>query len=64
MVNLYPYLVEVAVEFKRYSRKFLADLKGERYEEAESARKIALAKGFKLVYGEITDKYYCLTEGQ
>ena len=28
MIDYYPFLVEYCIEFKRYSRKYLADLKG------------------------------------
>ena len=44
----YQLLIEIAIEFKRYARKFIADYKSEPYSETASAVKIELAKGYTL----------------
>ena len=48
MLELYPMLIEYSVEFKRFSRKYLADLKNQAYQECESARIAQLADGYIL----------------
>lgn len=70
MLEKYPRLVETVIEFKRYSRKILAEHKGKllkfnlilghEYTEAPDARVIDMAEGYHLQYNPADDTYYCL----
>jgi len=77
MIDYYPLLVETCIEFKRFSRKYLADKKGKvnipgvknlligcAYEDRKSARTTELAKGYVLELNPAEDKFYCLKDGQ
>jgi len=48
MTDYYPLLIEYSIEFKRFSRKYLADLKNRHYVESESARLANVSDGYKL----------------
>jgi hypothetical protein len=75
MLEKYPRLVEAVVEFKRFSRKVLAEHKGnynkltsiigvENYFEADDAHECSLAQGYRLKYNCEDDVYYCLKDGE
>ena len=67
MREYYPLLVEKCIEFKRFSRKYLARLKsnkktpGTPYIEKTSARQAALADGYR--FEEKDDVVYVLRDG-
>lgn len=65
MIFYYPLVVEAAIEFKRFVRRYLAEYHGlgNEYVETDSARVVELAKGYKLAY-HVDGKYYCLKDGQ
>ena len=48
MIHYYPLLVEAVVEFKRYIRKYLADMHGVKYSESQSVTELPLAAGYSL----------------
>ena len=74
MIDYYPLLIEYSIEFKRFSRKYLSDLKSKRifaykqlfihidrhYIETESAREANVAEGYRLEHYQLDDKVYCL----
>lgn len=63
MVHYYPLIVEAAIEFKRFVRQYLAEYKGEKYSESESARTCELADGYRLEY-HVDGKLYCMKKGE
>ena len=74
MLEKYPRLVETVIEFKRFSRRILAEHKGKHtlldkhylgfeYIEKQSEIVIDMASNYRLQYNESDDTYYCL-EGQ
>lgn len=63
MVEKYPRLVETVIEFKRFSRKILAEHRGEPYEEQPDAREVDIAIGYRLEHNESDDTYYCMRDG-
>lgn len=64
MLARYPTLVEAAIEFKRFSRRILAQSNGAVYEDSPSARTTEVAPGFEIRYCPQKDFYYCLKQGQ
>jgi hypothetical protein len=75
MIENYPRLVETAIEFKRFSRRILAENKGmesellrfslgQTYCEQPDARVIEIASGYRLEYNQPDDTYYCLKGSQ
>jgi len=50
MLQRYPTLVEAAIEYKRFSRRILAQSNGTVYEETPSARTTEVADGFEIRY--------------
>lgn len=64
MLEKYPRLVETVIEFKRYSRRILAEHKGLEYSEQPDARVIDMASNYRLQYNEPDDTYYCLQGAQ
>ena len=63
MEDYYPLLMEFSIEFKRFSRKYLADLKNQAYKENDSARVALVAEGYVLQRNQIDGKIYCLKTG-
>lgn len=64
MMAYYPMLIEFCIEFKRCSRKYIADYKKEVYNESMSARNVAMADGYALKYDPECDMVYCLQNNQ
>lgn len=64
MIDYYPFLVEYCIEFKRFSRRYLAELKGRYTVEPSSARSAVVAEGYKLYHNQLDDKIYCIKENQ
>jgi len=64
MIDMYNALVEAAIEFRRASRKLLAEYKNLDYQERKSARSMDVAPGYSIIYCSAEDKYYCCNAGQ
>mmetsp|Transcript_24368 Transcript_24368/g.30245 ORF Transcript_24368/g.30245 Transcript_24368/m.30245 type:complete len:86 (+) Transcript_24368:358-615(+) len=64
MVDYYPFLIEHSIEFKRFSRRYLSDLKNQAHIESISTRVVTVADGYHLQHNLIEDKVYCLRNGQ
>ncbi len=70
MIEKYPRLIETVIEFKRYSRRILAEHKGNfifyriglEYQEKPDTIEVDMASGYRLQYNEVDDTYYCLRD--
>ena len=73
----YPLLVEAAVEYKKYSRRFMAEFKSKSsfnsihllfselpYTESGTANRTSMMYGHTLQYRDNDKKYYCIKDGQ
>ena len=63
-MKFFPHLVESIFELKRFTRKFLAEHQKITYAETDSQGELDLPSGFRVVYSESSDYYYCLSPGQ
>ena len=59
----YQLLLEICIEFRFYTKKFIAEYMNEPYIESSSARDIAIVKGYKMELDPETSKFFVLKEG-
>ena len=62
-MEYYPTLVEAVIEFRTYSRKLIAEYKGESYEPLPEHETTSVSSKFHLSKDESTGRVYCLKEG-
>ena len=64
VVDLYPSLVEAAIEYKLYSREILAKHKGENYQPLPEHEYIPIPSDFRLEKDPTTNYTYCCFKNQ
>mmetsp|Transcript_40290 Transcript_40290/g.38760 ORF Transcript_40290/g.38760 Transcript_40290/m.38760 type:complete len:179 (+) Transcript_40290:1-537(+) len=62
MIKYYQSTVESAIEFKVYSRQFLAEHQGTTYQFDEKDVEVYIARGYSLV--PVKNKYLCIRDNQ
>ena len=59
----YQLLLEICIEFRFYTKKFIAEYMNEPYIESSSSRDIAIVKGYRMELDPETSKFFVLKDG-